>query len=382
MRRWVRLLGLATLIGGVQYGCWPGQGRGQETGSNAGLSTPVVSVDTRSDALGFQTRHGDEIMVCGQFYRIGTPVKLWMDEGGFDAYRTTRRFSDFALRDWKSTVEDMKAGKVDFVTKPQEFSPDRFGLRFANTSESAFTPEQLEQVRGGGWTLPLLQDKVDQFVLHFDVCGTASQCFYILHDRRGLSVHFMLDVDGTLYQTLDLKERAWHATKSNDRSIGIEIANIGAYAPNETKDPFEAWYRRDDAGLTYLTFPSFVRGQERFRGRVLRPRRNEPVVGKVRDQEYRQYDYTPEQYATLIRLSAALCDIFPKLRADVPRMPDGRIFDRTLTDEQWASFSGILGHYHVQSNKSDPGPALDWEYLLEGTRARMNEINGNRNPRK
>ncbi len=65
--------------------------------------------------------------------------------------------------------------------------------------------------------LDLLRQKVDQFVLHFDVCGTSAQCFYVLHDRRGLSVHFMLDVDGTIYQTLDVKERAWQATKSNDQ---------------------------------------------------------------------------------------------------------------------------------------------------------------------
>ena len=54
----------------------------------------------------------------------------------------------------------------------------------------------------------------------------------MLHDLRGLSVHFMLDLDGTIYQTLDLKEGAWHATVANGRSIGIEIANIGAYPPD------------------------------------------------------------------------------------------------------------------------------------------------------
>jgi N-acetyl-anhydromuramyl-L-alanine amidase AmpD len=41
------------------------------------------------------------------------------------------------------------------------------------------------------------------------------------------------------------------------------------------------------------------------------------------------------------------------------------VIDRTLSDEQWASFGGILGHYHVQANKTDPGPAMDWEYLLD-----------------
>ena len=83
--------------------------------------------DLRSQERGLQKRHGDEIMVCGQLYRIGTPVKLWLDPGGFDAYRTDRRFSSLEERKWSRIVEDMKSGKVDFVTKPQEVNPDRYG---------------------------------------------------------------------------------------------------------------------------------------------------------------------------------------------------------------------------------------------------------------
>ena len=30
------------------------------------------------------TRSGDEIVVCGRFFHIGTPVVLWMDPGGYD----------------------------------------------------------------------------------------------------------------------------------------------------------------------------------------------------------------------------------------------------------------------------------------------------------
>src|ERR1041385_3139945 len=100
---------------------------------------------------------------------------------------------------------------------------------------NGLTAEEIERVRGGGWDLPLLQKVVDQFVIHFDVCGVSRECFNVLHDHRDLSVHFMLDIDGTLYQTLDLKERAWHATTSNNRSIGIEIANMGAYRSEESR---------------------------------------------------------------------------------------------------------------------------------------------------
>lgn len=328
--------------------------------------------------LGFQTRHGDEIVVCGQLYRIGTPVKLWMDRGGYDAYRTTRRFSPFDERSWEKTVADMKEGKLDFVTKPQELHPDRYGLRYERSSSTEYSPQELEEIRGGGWTLASLQEKVDQFVLHFDVCGTSAQCFYILHDKRGLSVHFMLDVDGTIYQTLDLKERAWHSTKANDRSIGIEIANIGAYRPDARDNPFSKWYRADASGQVHLIFPENIKGRDLLLNKTLRPRRSEPVKGSIHGRDYIQYDYTQEQYEALIKLSAALSDIFPKLKPDVPRTPEGQIIDRTLSDEQWASFSGILGHYHVQSNKTDPGPAMDWDYLLKGVRRQKDQIEASR----
>ena len=320
-------------------------------------------------ARGFQERHGDEIVVCGRRYRIGTRVVLWTDEGGFDAYRTSRRFAPFQRSDWKTTVEEMRAGAVTFAVDDQENNPTRYDLRFGSTAGTAFSPEQLEQVRGGAWPLPLLQEKIDQFVLHYDVCGTSSQCFFILHDIRGLSVHFLLDVDGTIYQTLDLQERARHATKSNDRSIGVEIANIGAY-PAGGKNPFADWYATDGTD-TRLVFPPRIRGTERFAGKTLQPRRRAPVTGTIHGTDYLQYDYTPEQYAALAKLATALCDIFPKLRPEVPRGPDGGVLARTLGDDEWTTFQGILGHYHVQANKGDPGPALDWEHLLGQVRAEL-----------
>ncbi|MCA9629358.1 MAG: peptidoglycan-binding protein [Myxococcales bacterium] len=46
---------------------------------------------------------------------------------------------------------------------------------------------------------------VNLFVLHWDGCTSSHQCFHVLLDR-GLSVHLMLDGDGTVYQALDLAE--------------------------------------------------------------------------------------------------------------------------------------------------------------------------------
>jgi len=298
-------------------------------------------------------RKGDEMVVAGQFFHTGTSVVLWMDPGGYDAYRVERRFSDFNESSWETSK----------VAVPALTSPNRYGLRNAG-----LTREEIERVRGGGWDLPLLQDKVDQFVLHFDVSGTSRQCFKVLHDLRCLSVHFMLDLDGTIYQTLDLKERAWHATTSNTRSIGIEIANIGAY-PTAEKGPMTEWYQRDSNGVVRVVIPAQL-GESGIRtpNFVPRPARPEPVVGTIQGKELAQYDFTPEQYAALAKLTAALCKVFPKLECDYPRDAEGKLIPQKLPDDELERFQGILGHYHIQTNKVDPGPALQWDKLVGGAR--------------
>ena len=128
----------------------------------------------------------------------------------------------------------------------------------------------------------------------------------------------MLDVDGTIYQSLDLKERAWHATKANSRSIGIEIANIGAYPVGDTK-AFSRWYRTGENGKTLWVVPDAAKSSLFTTGVELHPSRNEPVVGVVQKQRLQQYDFTPQQYDSLIKLTATLCSIFPKIRCDYPR---------------------------------------------------------------
>lgn len=300
-------------------------------------------------------RKGDEIVVCGQLFHTGAPVVTWMDPGGYDAYRVEKRFAPVDKADWSKIQEN--PGQLK--------SPNRYGVR-----KDKLTKEQLEQVRGGGWNLRLLQQVVDQFVLHFDVCGTSKVCFKVLHDERGLSVHFMLDADGTIYQTLDLKERAWHATTSNTRSIGVEIAHIGAYrkGSNRLKD----WYHKQPDGSMLLVFPErFGKLEWRVPGFVPRPARNEPVVGVIQGQELYQYDYTPEQYASLIKLTAALCTIFPQIKCDYPRDEAGKLIPHKLPEGQLARYQGVLGHYHVQTNKTDPGPALDWEKVIGSARKLM-----------
>lgn len=197
-----------------------------------------------------------------------------------------------------------------------------------------------------------------------------------------MSVHFLLDLDGTIYQTLDLKERAWHATSSNGRSVGIEIANIGAYGV-DSDHPLDQWYGIGEDGKTRVTLPGWA-GESGIRTEnfVARPARDEPVVGTVQRRELIQYDLTPEQYDSLVKLTAALCEIFPKIRCDYPRDESGKLVTEKLPDDVLENYGGLIGHFHIQSNKVDPGPAFNWEYLVKNARAELGRGPEFRGPRR
>lgn len=289
-------------------------------------------------------RTGDEIVACGQFFHTGAPVVLWLDPGGYDGYRVECRFSPDRMLPAEAA---------------EGTSPARYGSLRGHLPPTAATT-----VRERGWDLALLREHVDLFVLHYDVCGTSRRCFKVLHDVRGLSVHFLLDLDGTIYQTLDLKERAWHAGPANDRSIGIEIANMGAY---EDRSKLDEWYASDALGRVRFE-PPLTDGTTGIRtpGFVARPSRNEPVIGLIHGRDLWQYDLTDAQYDSLTKLTATLGRVLPRVRMDAPRAPDGSIRMDVLSAEELQGFSGIVGHYHLTTSKVDPGPAFNWQRLLAG----------------
>lgn len=308
--------------------------------------TPRAKAPMPGDRL---ERLGDEIVVAGQYFHTGAPVVLWTDPGGYDAYRVERRFARAEESDWNSIREALS-------------TPNRYGQRRTDD------PELNERVRGGGWTLDELRGVVDQFVLHYDVSGTSRTCFRVLHDMRGLSIHFMIDIDGTIYQTLDVKERAWHATIANDRSVGVEIAHIGAY-PSLDARPLTEWYGPGPDGRTRITIPErFAGGGVRTLGFVGLPARPEPVTGTINGSDLVMWDFTPQQYDSLIRLTAALHRALPGIELEYPTAPDGRVLDRVMDADEFRSFRGVLAHWHVQRNKIDPGPAFDWERVINGAR--------------
>ena len=269
------------------------------------------------------------ILVAGQRVHVGTRVVTWLEPGGYSAYREGKHFD-------RSKAPDGKR---------------RYSKRKGRTSSH----EDLKKV-------------VRQFVVHYDACGCSRQCFKVLQDVRRLSVHFMLDVDGTIYQTLDLREKAWHATVANDYSVGIEIAHPGAWLSPLNAD-MRRWYEKDAEGWRQK-FPRWMpETGVRTEGFVPRPDRPEFVSGSVQGKTYHQFDFTPEQYRALPKLMAALNKALPRIHLEAPRDSHGNILQRALSPAQLRNHDGILGHFHVQTNKQDPGPAFQWQRVLNEARA-------------
>jgi hypothetical protein len=307
----------------------------------------------RGQPRAFAPRKGDEIVVAGQLFHIGTPVVTWMDPGGYDAAG-----SNVASSRWRRGSSESQ--RAPFA--PAVRTPNRYRLR---QGESA-APEEVERVRGGGWDLPTLQRMVDSSSCTTMSAASARPASMMLHDQRGLSVHFMLDVDGTIYQTLDLKERAWHATTSNDRSIGIEIANMGAYRATE-KHPFARWYGRDAKGTVLTVPPNTAPTPCARRGLWVGPT-GSGGREKFSGDALTQSDLTPQQSR---RWSSS-----PPRSA--PSSPRSRVTTRATLRERWSAascptpnsgaYQGVLGTFHIQTNKVDPGPALQWDRVINRAR--------------
>jgi N-acetyl-anhydromuramyl-L-alanine amidase AmpD len=308
--------------------------------TTAGLLLALLFlVHTRGD----RARTGTELCAAGQLFATGTDVVLWTDPGGYDAYLTKKRFVTDAPDDGK-----------------RRYAPLRRDLPAAVSAAAGQR----------GVTLAELQQVVHLLVLHYDAAGTSRQCFRILQDERDLSVHFLLDVDGTVYQTLDLQETAWHATIANASSIGVEIAHPGAFRHNA--DALRQYERDADGWRLKLLDPAAA--GVRTPAFVPRPLRPEPVHGLVHGVDYWQFDYTPQQYEALAHLCAALNLVFPRIRLEVPRGADGEVLATKLAESELLAFDGIVGHFHVQLDKQDPGPALQWQLLLERARGRRAEL--------
>ena len=80
------------------------------------------------------------------------------------------------------------------------------------------------------------KSNISFIILHYTETKTLEKAISLLTDPdRKVSCHFILDVDGKIFNIVDLENRAWHAGESkwknfkdlNSHSIGIEIVYPG-----------------------------------------------------------------------------------------------------------------------------------------------------------
>lgn len=257
------------------------------------------------------------IVICGQKFDIGTRVVLWDEKNGLNGYDQSRVVV---------YEEDRKTGKK----KEKIISGKRYdGRSFKKLNLSA------------------LQSIITQFFLHHSGLYHSDTTFNVLHNERKLSVHFILDDDGTLYQTLDLVECAWHGGKNNTCSVGIEIDSRAM--ANQKPDAYDEYHQKKNRVLP--------------RNKVLDNVHGDWIIG---------YDYNDNQYNTLIRLGKALTDVFPKINnrpiedkmiADFPRDVYGKIEKKMIPNP--IKHCGFICHFHVSENKVDP-ISFDFNRFLEG----------------
>ena len=252
------------------------------------------------------------IVVCNRLYNIGWRVVNYTDNPAFSAY-------------WQRCLK----GKDGAPPGALPFAPakglGRSPLRYRE-----------RRLMGGSRDLRRLQEIIRQFVVHHDGCATSADCFHVLHDERGLSVHFLIDNDGTIYQTLDLADGAFHATGVNEISVGVELCN---------------------RGVVDLDGPDFYRRKFGFDRNV------DEVV--VHNSRYRMWAYTPGQYGAMVALGKALARLLPNLPQVFPEW-NGAPLTTWMADPR--AFAGYIGHYHVTNNKWDPG-SFNFKWFTQQIRA-------------
>jgi hypothetical protein len=232
------------------------------------------------------------VIVCEQRFDVGRRVVTWEDDPAFSAY----------------TLHC-----TDKPTQIYPYAPAK-GL---GAMAARYRPRRLI---GGDRSLTRLRQVVRQFVVHHDGCASSRMCFQVLHNERGLSVHFLIDNDGTIFQTLDLVDCAFQAAGVNEISIGVELANRG------------------DA----LRFPDDYRGLR------------DKLTCRIHGHQFLAYEYTRAQLESMTALGRAMARVFPNLPQTYPLAGDGEQLWTALPDPR--EYAGYLGHYHVTQQKWDPGP--------------------------
>lgn len=173
------------------------------------------------------------------------------------------------------------------------------------------------------------------FVVHWDVCLSSKICFKVLKNRN-LSVHFMIDNDGTIHQLMDTQHAAKHSGSRivDIESIGVEISD--AYYPK---------YQESYEKMGFGKRPIWI---------------NDVQHAKEKGEEFLGfYDIQLEALKALIKALHKAHGI----KLQVPTDDTGMIktiYKKAAT----GNFEGIVNHYHLTTRKIDCA-ALKLDKIVE-----------------
>ena len=174
---------------------------------------------------------------------------------------------------------------------------------------------------------------ISMFVNHWDVCLSSKSCASVLNKRK-VSVHFCIDNDGTIYQLLDMQQRAWHAGNSivNTKSVGVEISN--AFYPK-----YQDWYTKRFGPRPVIT--------------------DAVVHGRTLETHLGFYQIQLDAAKALWKAVSVACKV-----PLVAPMKNGGL-DTGVNSDVWRGrFKGFFNHYNVTSKKIDCA-GLDLANMLE-----------------
>ena len=173
---------------------------------------------------------------------------------------------------------------------------------------------------------------IDLAVLHATYTTTALERFVRL-SHSAEDAHFLIDWDGTIYQTLDLSLVARHTGNEtlDRRSIAIELVSP---------------VMQDAAPL-----PNEAKGIKRPMSQRVR----------VQDKLVRAWGYTAPQMASLKTLLTDLVRLLPDLESTFPGENDVPMAQ--LKSSERDTIRGIIGALHIKGDDIAPGPGFEWQDL-------------------
>ena len=160
-----------------------------------------------------------------------------------------------------------------------------------------------------------------QFVIHYDACARSKATFEVLKER-GLSVHFLIDGDGTIFQLCDVSNICWHAKGVNTTSVGVEICNPVFLKHNNVQEKLWGMKRQ-------VINSCIVHGKE---------------VGPI-------LDFYPIQIQACKVLLKALNEGL-NIKLQCPLGSDQTILKTIIPEPD--KYEGVLGHFNINLQKQDP----------------------------